>query len=41
MEGQGEKFKLKSIMSPSKVFGQGVLELEPYLRKIKPEIVNR
>lgn len=28
-------------MSPSKVFGEGVLGLEPYLRKIKPEIVTR
>lgn len=32
---------MKSSMSSSKVFGQGVLELVPYLRKIKPEIVIR
>lgn len=34
------KFRLKGNVLPSKVFGQGILELQPSLRKIKPEIVS-
>lgn len=43
MEDWGEKLplRLKGTVSPLKVFGQELSDLEPSLRKIKLKIVNR